>query len=208
MGRIEWIVWAVVGVLGLVVLAWSFQGMMEDLSSRSLLLPLVFVGGFMLALVAGIFTWFELQRLSRLQQADEHSQGSFVMPFVITRQLPGQADDALDTLGRRDGYLPRQRHALLAADRSGVEVRTGWGFRAALALSSELIRSVELGTIAFPLGDAVSVDLIIDTPRGDHRLSFMPTRPSSRFWGTERTEVIERYVEELRSTIPPAGPKP
>ncbi|MGR0319644.1 hypothetical protein [Agromyces sp. ZXT2-3] len=181
-------------------MVWSLDVMFDDLSSESLGPPLVFVSGFLLLVGAAIAAWFELQYDARIRFAEDCSPVCFIMPVVLTKQLPAQVDEAMAGLGQRRVYVPRQGHALLAADADGIELRAGWGSRPVFSLPSGSIRSVEIGTIAFPLGDTTAIDVVLDTV-GGQRISLMPMRSTRRYWGTESREIIEQYAAGLREAL-------
>jgi hypothetical protein len=194
-----WLLCALAGVAAFAVLAWSFGAMVDDLDSGSFWLPFVCIVGFMLALSAAIYAWFELERLSRLRRADTNWPGSFVVPFIVTKQLPRQVGDAATSLGHRL-HLPSQGFGLLVADATAVRILTGWAMATDLTVPRTSLGVVELGAIEFPFGTAVSVDIVLATP-GDVRMSFMPERTPRWFFGKERTPIIEQYVEELRTVL-------
>ena len=181
-------------------MVWAFKAMVVDLASDAFVAAIALVGGFLLLLMAAIYAWFEFERVARLHRADKNWPGSFVVPFVITRQLPGQAGDAAAALGRRRLYLSATGYGLLVADADGVRLLSGWAFATDLIIPRASVERVELGEIAFPLGTAVSVDVLLNTPGGE-RISIMPMRTSRRFFGNERVEIIELYVEELRRAL-------
>ncbi len=200
-----WTLSAVVGVAGIVALAWSFGASVESSDSEWFWLPFVFVVGFVLTLSAVIYAWFELERLSRLRRADVEWPGAFVVPFVITKELPRQVDVAAASLGRRL-HLPSQGFGLLIADGTGVRILTGWALATDLTIPRASLGTVELGAIEFPFGTAVSIDVVLAAP-AECRMSFMPERTPRRFLGNERTPIIEQYVQELRKVLhlDPAG---
>lgn len=200
-----WFVCAAVGVTGLVMLAWSFGAMVAAPDSESIALPLVCVFGFLLALFAAIYTWFGLEYLSRLGRADAQWPGAFVVPFVITKQLPAQVEDAATSLGRRL-HFPSQGFGLLVADASAVRILTGWGMATDLTVPRTSLGTVERGAIEFPFGSAVSIDVVLATT-GEIRMAFLPERRPRWFFGNERTAIIEQYVEDLRIILQldPAG---
>ncbi|BDZ54053.1 hypothetical protein DSM26151_06370 [Agromyces marinus] len=171
-------------------MVWSLAVMFNDLDSESLGPPVVFVGGFLLVVGAAIAAWFDWQYDARIRFAEDRSSGCFIMPVILTKQLPAQVDEAMTGLGQRRAYVPRQGQALLAADADGIELRARWGSRPVFSLPSGSIRSVEIGTIAFPLGEATAIDLIVGTA-GRQRISLMPMRSTRRYWGTERREIID-----------------
>ena len=196
-----WLADAAVAVAGLAALVWSVNAMALDPESSSLAPPLVLVGAFMLLLVAAIFAWFELQRVTRFRRADEIAPGSLAIPFLIAKQLPSQVSDVAEFLGQKPRYLSSPSYGLLVADAAGVRILSGWAFATDLCIPRASLKAVELGAIEFPLGPAaVSVDVILDS-RSDLRVSFMPMRTSRRYAGHERSEIIGQYVEELRRKL-------
>lgn len=197
---VVWLACAASVVAGSAALVWSINAMAIAPESRSIAPPLVFVGAFVLLLLAAIFAWFELQRVRRFHRADEISPGSLAIPFLIAKQLPSQVSDVAEFLGQKPRYLSSPSYGLFVADAAGVRIFSGWAFAADLFIPRASLKAVELGAIEFPLGpDAVSVDVILDSP-SDLRVSFMPMR-SSRYFGNERPEIIGQYVEELRRKL-------
>ncbi len=194
-----WLVLLAVAVAGIAMLVWAFQVMFDDLDASTWGPPLVAVGGFMLVLMPMIFAGFEVGRVVRLHRAESIWPGSFVIPFVITMQLPNQVDRAAAALGQRL-YMPGRGFGLLVGDAGGVRVLSGWGFATDLMIPQASLRTVELGSIPFPFGSAMSVDVVLHTP-GEERISFMPVRTSRPFSGKERPEIIGQYVEGLSKVL-------
>jgi hypothetical protein len=194
-----WLAVFVVALAGIVILGWAFRVMLEDLDGRSVGPPLIAVGGFLLVLAPMILAWFALGRVLRLRRAESTWPGSFVVPFVITRQLPRQVDRVASALGTRL-YVPSTGYGLLVADAAGTRILSGWGLATHLAIPRASLGAVELGEIQFPLGTATSVDVVLKAP-SEERISFMAIRTDRLLFRNERTEIIGQYVEALRNIL-------
>lgn len=194
-----WLGVVLVAMAGIVILGWAIRVMLGDLESRSVGPPLIAVGGFLLVLAPAILAWFALGRVLRLRRAESTWPGSFVVPFVITKQLPRQVDRVASALGTRL-YVPSTGYGLLVADTAGVRILSGWGLATRLAIPRASLGAVELGEIQFPFGTSTSVDVVLNTA-GEERISFMAIRTDRPLFRIERTEIIGQYVEGLRNIL-------
>ncbi|MFF2371243.1 hypothetical protein [Agromyces sp. NPDC058110] len=160
-----------------------------------------FVAGLALFAVVGLSLALAGLHRARLKRAEAASPDPFVMPLIITRELPDQVRQVAQALGGRSPALVAQRQAVLSADSDGIRLVSGNSANPDFVVSRFAVRSVATGTIQVSGGSAPCIEVVIGTPVGAYTLQFFVIRQARFIVKPQPLPVLERIASELRVTL-------
>ncbi|GLI26471.1 hypothetical protein ARHIZOSPH14_07130 [Agromyces rhizosphaerae] len=199
-GPLWWSLTIAATMLGIVAALWGLGAAFEEQVGLAAGVSLG-VGGFIVFAFGGSVSFLELQSLNRVRLAERRSPGCFVMPVFVDAKVI----DLVVQLDPRPWYrrlLPLSpSQGLVVADSTGAELRLGWGIHPVARASNAQVRDVRVGEISNRFGSTPSVDVVVETPRGERTASFMPLRWRRGYWGIERIEVLASYAVALREAV-------